>query len=364
MSASPNRARPNSSFLRRMGIQSRPDLVIIPSSTTPAERSEELRRVRKHQILRLIRDIGPLSRLDISNALEYNYRSVSMLVDELVAEGLAVEEEATQKAGPGRRPVPVRFNPDSAMVIGVEVAADTSRALMLNLDSQVLGRHEVRTPECTAEHEWATWTSDFLREAMTAAGAKMPPLAGVGVCLPGPALLPKGDAVEYLPYEPRSLAGHTYQALAAWLDVPALLESRVRSLALASLWLGEGREHPSYVYLDLKAAAAATALVLNGQLWRGRDGLAGEEAGASSAVAHAKAALHLVNPDAIIVGGGASAADIEAIRLAVRAEPNPRLAETAVLPCSLSGDAAALGAACQVYQRIFTISHAELAQLV
>lgn len=363
MSASPNRARPNSSFLRRMGIQSRPDLVIIPSSTTPAERSEELRRVRKHQILRLIRDIGPLSRLDISNALEYNYRSVSMLVDELVSEGLAVEEEATQKAGPGRRPVPVRFNPDSAMVIGVEVAEGTTRALMLNLASQVLGRHEAPTPECTAEHEWATWTSDFLREAMTAAGAKMPPLAGVGVCLPGPALLPKGDAVEYLPYEPRSLAGHTYQALAAWLDVPALLESRVRSLALASLWMGEGRECSSYVYLDMKASPA-TALVLNGQLWRGRDGLAGEDPGSASAVAHAKAALHLLNPDAIIVGGGATAADVDAIRAAIKAEPNPRLAEASVLACSLSADAAALGAACQVYQRIFTISHAELAQLV
>src|SRR5690606_14979481 len=109
------------------------DLVAVNKpATTPSDRSIEKRRLRKHFILNVIREQGPLSRAEIAKVADFNLPSVSSLVDELIADGLAQEEKARHVLR-GRRPIPVFLKQDAACALGIDVGKRTTTALLSNL---------------------------------------------------------------------------------------------------------------------------------------------------------------------------------------------------------------------------------------
>ena len=48
------------------GIATRKDLLLLKSPDSPAERTAEKRRIRKHQVLDVIRRFGPIARVEIA----------------------------------------------------------------------------------------------------------------------------------------------------------------------------------------------------------------------------------------------------------------------------------------------------------
>ena len=62
---------------------------------TPAERMAFFRQLRKGQILNYLLHEGPVSRVDISRALGFNLRTVSLLVASLIEDNLIVEKPLT-----------------------------------------------------------------------------------------------------------------------------------------------------------------------------------------------------------------------------------------------------------------------------
>jgi Zn-dependent membrane protease YugP len=110
----------------------RPGLLITETPDTPADRVAEKRRIRKHQVLDIIRRQGPVPRVEIARTLGFNLPSVSSLVDELVSEGLASEDKA-KRTPIGRRPIPVSFNPEAASIIGIDVGKTSTIGLLMDL---------------------------------------------------------------------------------------------------------------------------------------------------------------------------------------------------------------------------------------
>lgn len=274
-----------------MTLAIRSDLVVVPNNATPADRSIEKRRLRKHLVLNVIRERGPLSRADISKISGYNLPNVSSLVDELVADDLVREEEA--RAVPrGRRPIPVYLNENYAAVLGMDVGRSSTISILVNLAGKVLARVEDRTPELDTIDAHVQWVQKVADRALKGQGAPIPPLCGIGVGLPG-LILKETNGKGQQATGPASAIS---TALQARYGVPGLVENDARMMALGSSWFGEGSRFENFAIINI-GQGIGLGVVLGGRVFSGKQGFGGElgyvplgETGAGSL---------LGNPDAL-----------------------------------------------------------------
>ncbi|GAB4318310.1 MAG: hypothetical protein Kow0059_11720 [Candidatus Sumerlaeia bacterium] len=367
----------------RRSVSPAVDLIPTAPLATPRQRSIEARRIRKNMLLRMLRDNGPLSRTDLARLLDFNYRSTSLLVDELISRGLVFEEKSHVDQGRGRPPQPIRLNEQAATVMGVALDSTGGEAMLMDLAG--------RPVAAVSRRDWIAESSAARVQLaqVLAAGIEqshegpMPPLAGIGVVMSHvvesvPAM--GGDPLRGVRQTPSE---DVCSVLSKAWNVPVFIESPARAKALASRWFGVGRRFNTLAYLDLDERPGLGVL-MGDQLVRGADGLAGEisllpafcpngqtshplELNALSAILSEIAVFF--NPEAIIVGSGRKLAEKEAggaategiseacLRAAFEsrfsADQTGPLARTAVHVCDLGGRALGLGAVAIVLQRIF-----------
>lgn len=251
-------------------IPTRPGLVVIPQAATPADRSIEKRRLRKHFLLNVIRESGPLSRAEISKLSGCNFPSVSSLVDELVRDGL-VWEETARSTPRGRRPVPVRLNTAAASVIGIDIGWSSTVGILLDLGGNQLSQFEARTPAPGDAATRVDWIRRVIAGLMEQSASPPPPVCGVGIGVPG--LVAREDAETAT--EANAAAGRIRAELARELNVPVIVDNDARMMALGSLWFGEGRRQRSFAVLNV-GFGLGLGVVMDGRLVRGARGFAAE----------------------------------------------------------------------------------------
>lgn len=246
-----------------MEIPTRGDLVVDFNGATPADRSMEKRRLRKHSVLNVIRRHGPLSRADITKKSGFNLPSVSTLVDELVADGLVLEEEA--KAVPrGRRPIPVYLNVDAASIVGLDIGKRSTIMVVINLGGKLLTRYECKTPALKKSQAYADWARKVM-EKVFREHPPSAPLSGIGVAIPG-----MNSHPDHL-----SPAEMIRKALTDRFGVPTLVEQDGRMMALGSHWFGAGRDLANFLVINL-GHGTGMGVFIDGRLYRGKGGFAGE----------------------------------------------------------------------------------------
>ena len=250
-------------------IATRPGLLLMPSPESPAERAAEKRRIRKHQVFDAIRRLGPISRIEVSRAMGFNLPTVSLLVDELVAEGLATEAKA-KKTAIGRRPIPVSLNSHAACVMGIEVGKSATIGLLMNLEGTILARVEHPSPEFTTPQAQSKWVESFVTELFAQQAGGLPPLAGVGIALPG--LIHRTENARQL-LEPEAEAIRS--KLAELLDVPVLILNNANMMALGVLWFEPPKDAESFATINL-GEGLGLGVVSEGRLFSGARSHAGE----------------------------------------------------------------------------------------
>jgi predicted NBD/HSP70 family sugar kinase len=244
-------------------------LLLIESPDSPAERTAEKRRIRKHQILNEIRRSGPIARVEIARNLGFNLPTVSGLVDELVSDGLAIESEA-RKTAIGRRPIPVSLNPNAASVLGVDVGKIVTIGLLMNLSGTVLGRVESATPPFSEPSNQGEWVREFVHEFLASHADTIPPLAGVGVALPGFIYRPE-RAARHLAPEVEAIQTRLKQDL----DIPVIVDNDAQMMALGALWFGNATELRTFCILNV-GYGLGMGMVIDRTVYQGFFGHAGE----------------------------------------------------------------------------------------
>ena len=255
--------------LSTTSFKTRRGLLLNDLPTSPAERTLEKRRIRKHQVLDCIRRHGPVARTEIARILSFNLPSVSNLVDELVNDGLAVEDEA-KKTPLGRRPIPVSLNNNAACVMGIDVGKSFTIGLLMNLGGTILGRQESSTPQGMSQDEQGEWVARFARELLESQSDTIPPLAGVGIGLPG--VLHRPDRVN-------SLLAPEAEAVRSRVEevvgVPVLVENDARMMAHGVLWFKRSQEWKTFAVLNL-GVGLGMGMVIDRDVFTGAAGNAGE----------------------------------------------------------------------------------------
>ncbi|MDE6519971.1 MAG: MarR family winged helix-turn-helix transcriptional regulator [Ruminococcus sp.] len=104
----------------------------------------DLKRRNRMQILKTIREYGPISRVDVASTLEITRAAVTIITNEMIEEGVLIEiGEApvnAEKLQKGRRKILIDINVNSRFALGATVDEKEVSVGLTNLNSEILDK--------------------------------------------------------------------------------------------------------------------------------------------------------------------------------------------------------------------------------
>jgi glucokinase len=162
----------------------------------------------------------------------------------------------------------------SDLICAVDLGGTNLRAANIDRDGRIYERVKTATPETDKAEDIVSAIVSAVRECETAALNRRAQIQGVSVVVPGSVLVGTGVVVN-APNIPSLPGFRLAAALSEALDRPVLLENDANAAALGEMWQGAARNCKTIICLTLGTGVGG-AIILDGKLWRGVDGTAGE----------------------------------------------------------------------------------------
>ena len=231
-------------------------------------RADTIRTINRQIVLNYVRERSPISRAEIAHETALQRSTVSLIVEELKAEGL-VEEIEGESTG-GRPPLLLRLRASGPVAVGVDVGTARTVVATSDLAGRVLDQVEFETdPE-------ADETLDrMIRAVARLTRRERDSVEGVGVSLPGLVDFETGTALFIPHFKWRDW--DVRRGVAEATGLPVVVDNDANAVALAELWFGrpEVREVRDFIMV-LVESGLGTGVVFDGQVYRGEAGAAGE----------------------------------------------------------------------------------------
>ncbi len=225
-----------------------------------------------HAVLRLIWQEQRISRAEIAQRAHLSRSTVSEVIGELLPTGLIVEGGSGASRG-GRRPIMLEFRDDAAVILGVEMGAAHVGVALTDLRGRVVAWHTCDHPVRTDPDGTRALVADLCDRCLADAGAARP-LLGVGVAVPSPVDPSRPDLLSEV-VMPAWQGRLGLDALGKHLGVPLMVDNDANLGALAEHWWGAGRGLDDFAYIKV-ATGIGCGYVINGDVYRGATGVAGE----------------------------------------------------------------------------------------
>ncbi|MDB4980766.1 MAG: transcriptional regulator, family [Myxococcales bacterium] len=213
-----------------------------------------------------------ISRAEIARTTGLSPSTVSAIVAGLQQAGLVRETGAGLSRG-GRRPTMIGFCDDVFTLVGVEIGSSHVTVVLTDLRADVrVARFAPLAARTEPDRALATVRA-FIDDGLAELGVSRAQVIGIGVGLPGPV---RPDA-----------PGRLTQMVPAWRDhdvldflsnaygLPVFVENDANLGALAEQWWGAGRDGKDLTYIKI-GTSIGSGHVINGELYRGAGGTAGE----------------------------------------------------------------------------------------
>jgi len=231
------------------------------------------RRNRSVLLSKLFLD-GPLTRQDLARSTGLSQAAISIVVADLIEDGLVVEAGAVESDG-GRPRIMLRIAPHFAHVIGVDVGETRVRVELFDLAMTAMATVDYPIdpgkpdPDLVVGHI-VTGLSRVIGEA----GVEASDILGAGIGVSGVVEQGRRAVVhaqtlgwDAVPFE------HLVQRAGA--DMPLHVDNGAKTLGQAEMWFGAGRGAQHAVFALIGSGVGA-AVVTNGFTYRGASSSAGE----------------------------------------------------------------------------------------
>lgn len=225
-------------------------------------------QMNEHLVLDHIHERQTTTRPQIARHLGLSPATVSRIVRRLVEQDLVRERRGTSQGG--RPPTLISFNPLSGAVIGIDLGGYSCHGVLADLAGEIL--YEDIRPTNDAGDPFATLSQMLERLSEHARVSDLPvETAAIGV----PAVIDAGSGL--------ALAGPAVSwdrfpiaaALAERIEIPFVVENEANLKAFGHAWRGDAVGLTDFVVLSMGSGIGA-AIVVDGELVRGRHGSAGE----------------------------------------------------------------------------------------
>lgn len=145
----------------------------------------DLKRRNRMQILRVIRESGPISRVDVASALEITRAAVTIITNEMIEQGVLTEiGEApvnTEKLQKGRRKILIDINVNSRFALGATVDEKEVSIGLTNINSEILDKASMVIDERTTSKDIIGFIVQKSNEMMENSCLTTDKVLGIGI---------------------------------------------------------------------------------------------------------------------------------------------------------------------------------------
>ena len=232
---------------------------------------------RNIAILEILRRSGPISRPDISQRIGTNVVTISNYLEEFIKNNLVYEKEYDVSEG-GRRPLLLDINPKAAYAIGVGLNLMSMVGLLIDLKGNIITKTQIDRPRATVK-EITACLLEIIRQVLKRSKDQLDNIQGIGVGIAG--LVNRKDGSIHWPekidnnYSYASVNIPLKDFIEREFNLPAIIENDATAACFGEQWLGLNQEAENLIYMF---SGVGAGFILNGQLYTGTEGYAGEVA--------------------------------------------------------------------------------------
>ncbi|MBP1969311.1 glucokinase-like ROK family protein [Virgibacillus natechei] len=229
-----------------------------------------VKKENKSLVLETIIGCSPISRADIANQTGLNKGTVSSLVNELHQEQLIYESGPGVSSG-GRRPVMLLFKQEAGYSIGIYIGVNYILGILTDLQGEIYHERTIKFNQLTYEE-----ITNELFQVIDSLISAMPPshygIVGIGIGVPG--IISTDGQILLAPnlnWKNKNLKG----LLEDHYHLPVHIENEANAGAYGEKRFGAGKDSDNIIYVSV-GIGIGVGLILNGELYKGINGLSGE----------------------------------------------------------------------------------------
>ncbi len=224
----------------------------------------------KRSILKQFYFAQSLSCADLCDKMDKSLPLITKLIGELIDEGKVIETGLAPSTG-GRRPLMYSIKPDTQYIVAVSMDQLITRIAVMDMQNNYVGEVEKIDLPLTKNPQ-----SLFqLTEAIAAFLQKTPidahRIAGIGIGMPGFVDVKKGINYSFL----ESSEGSITKYISKRIGKPVFIDNDSSLIALAELRFGAAVNERNVMVINM-GWGVGLGLILDGELYRGDNGFAGE----------------------------------------------------------------------------------------
>lgn len=232
-------------------------------------RHKTIRDINTQVVLNYVRARSPISRADIARETSLQRSTVSSIVDGLQADGL-IEEIGTGDSTGGRKPTLLQLRTGTPCAIGIDVTPTLTTIVVADLGGNILEQDAFPTSS-----DLGYMDSQIVGKVAVLSKRYAAHELEIGMSVPGIADQSTGEIL-YVPYFHWSNWDITRQVAKA-TGRRVTVDNDANAVALAELWFGnlQIRSTRNFIFV-MVAEGIGTGIVIDGQVYRGEFGAAGE----------------------------------------------------------------------------------------
>lgn len=226
------------------------------------------------EVLLLIGRNGPISRTRIASILSLTPSRMSRLADRLLRSGL-IHECGQEKSRGGRRSVLLDLREENFLLCGILLShLSFVQVVLLDLGANIVGRRELDVPIAAGPDDVADLIAGAVQECRREQANGDQRILGAGIGVAG-TVDPRAGVIHNSPGFPGCREAKLGEMVSERLDIPTFLDNEVALWTLGEMWFGKGRRCSDFLFLNL-GPGVRMGIVINGSLYRGATGNAGE----------------------------------------------------------------------------------------
>ena len=213
---------------------------------------------------------GTLSCADLSENIGKSLPLTMNILNELIEEGFVKESGYAASSG-GRRPAMYTIKPDTLYILSVAMDQLVTRISIMDMNNHhVAGIMKVELPLQKNSAALST-LAEKMEEVILKSGVDKKKIIGAGIGMPGFIDFKKGINYTFLDSDDKTIT----QYLSEKLEMPVYIDNDSSLIALAEFRFGSARHQKNAMVLNI-GWGIGLGMVLNGELFRGHNGFAGE----------------------------------------------------------------------------------------
>ncbi len=224
----------------------------------------------KRSIIKQLYFAGELSCADLSALTQKSIPLTGRVLNELIGEGAVIEKGHALSTG-GRRPQMYSLKHDLMYVVSVAMDQLMTRITLLDMENNSVGEAEHLELSLADNPDALRHLSQHIADFILKAKVPEDKIIGIGIGMPGFVDVVKGVNHSFV----KTDQGSIISFIEAAIGIPVLIDNDSSLVALAEQRLGAARGKQNVMVLSI-GWGIGLGMILNGSLFRGHNGFAGE----------------------------------------------------------------------------------------